>query len=162
MSEFTHFTDKGRARMVDVSEKAETERVATARGRILMNTETLEKIKEGIIKKGNVLAVTDVAAVMGAKRTPDIIPMCHPIGLTSVEVDFEDGIVGDNAYIDVIVTTRCVGKTGVEMEALTGVATALLTIYDMCKSADRGMTITDIRLIEKKGGRSGHWRREER
>ncbi len=161
MSEFTHFTDKGRARMVDVSEKQESVRVATARGRILMNPETLGKIKEGAVKKGDVLAVSNVAAVMGAKRTPDIIPMCHPIGLTSVEVDFEDGMDGERAYMDVTVTTRCVGKTGVEMEALTAVATALLAIYDMCKALDRGMAIQDIRLMEKQGGRSGHWRREE-
>ncbi len=161
MSEFTHFTDTGRARMVDVSEKDQTVRVATARGRILMSPETLARIKEGTVKKGNVLAVADVAAVMGAKHTPHVIPMCHPVGLTSVEVDFEDGIDGDTAYIDVTVTTKCVGKTGVEMEALTAVSMALLAIYDMCKSVDRAMTIRYIQLVEKLGGRSGHWRREK-
>ncbi len=161
MGELTHFDEQGRARMVDVSEKSATARVAVARGSILMEPETLRRIKEGRIKKGDVLAVADVAAVMAAKRTPDIIPMCHPIQLTGVEVGFEDGNEQDGrAFLNVSVTVRCVGQTGVEMEALTAVSAALLTVYDMCKAIDKGMTISGVELIEKKGGRSGHWKRK--
>jgi cyclic pyranopterin phosphate synthase len=158
----THFSDKGRARMVDVSAKNETERTATAEGSILMLPETLALINEGKIKKGNVFAVADVAAVMAAKRTPDLIPMCHPIALTGVEVDFTElGLSDGRAELSVSVTAKCVGQTGVEMEALTAASAALLTIYDMCKSADRAMTIKKIELVEKKGGKSGHWKREK-
>lgn len=160
MSDLTHFSQSGRARMVDVSEKTTTTRVAIASGAILMEPATLARIKDGAIKKGNVLAVADVAAVMGAKHTPDMIPMCHPIQLTGVEVEFEDGPDKDGRVsINVSATVSCVGQTGVEMEALTSVSCALLTIYDMCKAIDKSMTITGVELIEKKGGRSGHWKR---
>jgi cyclic pyranopterin phosphate synthase len=152
--------------MVDVSEKATTTRVAIASGSILMKPETLARIKDGAIKKGNVLAVADVAAVMGAKHTPDMIPMCHPIQLTGVEIEFvnteETPNTNGRASINVSATVSCVGQTGVEMEALTSVSCALLTIYDMCKAIDRGMTITNVELIEKKGGKSGHWKRSLR
>jgi cyclic pyranopterin phosphate synthase len=161
MTKLTHFDEKGRARMVDVSAKAETARVATARGFISMQPETFARIKEGRVKKGDVLAVADVAAVMGAKRTSDLIPMCHPIQISGVEVDFLDPVMKDGeAVLGVTVTVSCVGATGVEMEALTAVSTALLTIYDMCKSMDRGMRITGVELVEKKGGKSGHWKRK--
>jgi cyclic pyranopterin phosphate synthase len=162
MKDLTHFDDAGRARMVDVSEKPRTSRVAVARGAIAMKPETLMRIQEGRIKKGDVLAVADVAAVMAAKRTPDIIPMSHPLSLSGVEVNFDEGgASGGQAVLGVKVTVRCVGPTGVEMEALTAVSAALLTIYDMCKSVDRGMTIKHIELLEKSGGKSGHWKREE-
>jgi cyclic pyranopterin phosphate synthase len=165
MADFTHFDDSGRARMVDVTEKPGTSRAAVARGAIEMKPETLKLIHEGGIKKGDVLAVADVAAVMAAKRTPEMIPMSHPLALSGVEVSFDEGSArggrGGRAVLGVKVTVRCVGPTGVEMEALTAVSAALLTVYDMCKAVDRGMTITGIELIEKKGGKSGHWKREE-
>lgn len=165
MSDLTHFSRSGRARMVDVSEKDTTSRVAIATGSILMEPATLARIKDGAIKKGNVLAVADVAAVMGAKRTPEMIPMCHPIQLTGVEVEFKDDAEARDAdgrvSIRISSTVSCVGQTGVEMEALSSVSCALLTIYDMCKAIDRGMTITNVELIEKKGGKSGHWKRYE-
>ncbi|MCK4738367.1 MAG: cyclic pyranopterin monophosphate synthase MoaC [Deltaproteobacteria bacterium] len=160
-ADFTHFDDSGRARMVDVSSKPDTVREAVARGSIIVKTETLRAIKSGVVKKGDVLAVADVAAVMTAKKTPEIIPMCHPIALSGVEVDFSDKeLDGDRAEVTITVTTRCTGPTGVEMEALTAVSGALLTIYDMCKSADKTMTIQGIELLEKKGGRSGHWKKQ--
>ncbi|MEE8575210.1 MAG: cyclic pyranopterin monophosphate synthase MoaC [Thermodesulfobacteriota bacterium] len=162
MSELTHFDDKGRARMVDVSGKDDTVRVATARGAISMKPETMAHITEGKIKKGDVLAVADVAAVMAAKRTPDLIPMCHPIQISGVNVEFEDPIeVEGEAVLSVSVTVKCVGSTGVEMEALTAVSAALLTVYDMCKAIDRGMRVIGVELVEKSGGKSGHWKREE-
>jgi cyclic pyranopterin phosphate synthase len=147
--------------MVDVSAKAETERVAVAGGRIAMKPETMALIRRGSIKKGDVLAVADVAAVMAAKRTPDLIPMAHPIQITGVEVDFEDCDTDSESVLGVKVSVKCVGQTGVEMEALTAVSAALLTVYDMCKAVDRGMRIYDVALLEKKGGKSGHWKREE-
>jgi len=163
MAEFTHFDKSGMARMVDVSEKPQTLRVATARGKILMEPQTLKLIKEGGIKKGDVFAVADVSAVMAAKRAPDLIPMCHPIALTGVAVSFDDGAPSNGrAYVNVNVTVKCKGETGVEMEALCAVSVALLTIYDMCKAIDRSMTIEGVELVEKKGGRSGHWQREEK
>lgn len=151
----THFDRAGRARMVDVGRKDETERVAVATGRVVMRPETSELIRQGRAAKGDVLAVAQVAAVMGAKRTPDLIPMCHPLILTRIDVSFEvrDAEIG----IEAEVATR--GRTGVEMEALTAVATAALTIYDMLKAVDRGMVIDDIRLEHKEGGRSGIWSR---
>jgi cyclic pyranopterin phosphate synthase len=162
MADLTHFDETGRARMVDVSAKPRTSRVAVARGAIAMKPETLKLIHEGRIKKGDVLAVADVAAVMAAKRTPDIIPMSHPLALSGVGVSFnEEGESDGLATLGVKVTVKCSGPTGVEMEALTAVSAALLTIYDMCKSVDRGMTITRIELVEKSGGKSGHWKREE-
>lgn len=141
--------------MVDVADKAETHRVARARGRIRMQPETLALIQSGGAKKGDVLGVARIAAIQAAKRTPDWIPLCHPIALTRVAVEFEMNEA--ESAIDCTVTTETVGRTGVEMEALTAVAAALLTIYDMCKAVDRGMRLTEIRLLEKSGGRSGHW-----
>ena len=160
-NDLTHFSADGRARMVDVSEKADTRRVAIASGAIRMRPATLERIRAGTIAKGNVLAVADVAAVMAAKRTPDMIPMCHALPLSGVEVAFAEipepdaeGCVGLTATV----TASCVGPTGVEMEALCAVSAALLTIYDMCKAIDRGMRMEGIQLMEKLGGKSGHWK----
>jgi cyclic pyranopterin monophosphate synthase len=153
MAEFTHFDKEGKARMVDVSDKAETERVATARGSVLMQPATLALIKEGGVKKGDVLSIARLAGIMGAKRTPDLIPLCHPLALTSVQVD----LTLDEARnaVDITATCKLTGKTGVEMEALTAVSVAALTVYDMCKAVDRGMQITDVRLVHKSGGKSG-------
>ena len=152
----THFDGSGRARMVDVGEKAITHRVAVASGLVRAQPETIAAIREGRAAKGDVLAVAQVAAVMAAKRTSDIIPMCHPLMLSRIDVSFELGeaTVGIRAQV----ATR--GQTGVEMEALTAVAAAALTVYDMTKAIDRGMTIEAIRLEEKAGGASGEWRRE--
>jgi len=162
MNDLTHFSDSGRARMVDVSAKAETVRVAIASGVIRMQPATLERIRSGKIAKGDVLTVADVGAVMAAKRTPDIIPMCHPVMLAAVEVEFDEineadaeGCVG----IRVEAAATCTGQTGVEMEALTAANVALLTIYDMCKAIDRGMRIECVQLEEKRGGKSGVWKR---
>jgi cyclic pyranopterin phosphate synthase len=153
MAGFTHFDKEGKARMVDVSDKAETERSATAKGSVLMQPATLALIKEGAVKKGDVLSVARLAGVMGAKKTPDLIPLCHPLALTSVQVD----LTLDEARNAVDITAPCklVGKTGVEMEALTAVSVAALTVYDMCKAVDKGMQIVDIRLTHKSGGKSG-------
>jgi cyclic pyranopterin phosphate synthase len=153
MSEFTHFDAKGDAHMVDVSAKAETERVAVAGGRITMQKATLEKIMAGDMKKGDVLSVARLAGIMGAKRTPDLIPLCHPLNLTSVAVELSCD--PDTSSVAITATTKITGRTGVEMEALTAVAVAALTVYDMCKSIDRGMRIGDIRLLHKSGGKSG-------
>lgn len=152
----THINSQGRARMVDVSEKENTNRIAVAFGKICMKKETLEKIQNQEIKKGDVLGVAQVAAIMAAKRTFETIPMCHPIPLTGADVDFQ--VVTDG--IEIRMTVRTTGKTGVEMEALNGVSAAALTIYDMCKSIDRAMRIENICLLEKDGGRSGHFVRE--
>lgn len=152
----THINLQGRARMVDVSEKENTNRIAVAFGKICMKKETLEKIQNQEIKKGDVLGVAQVAAIMAAKRTFETIPMCHPIPLTGADVDFQ--VVTDG--IEIRMTVRTTGKTGVEMEALNGVSAAALTIYDMCKSIDRAMRIENICLLEKDGGRSGHFVRE--
>jgi cyclic pyranopterin phosphate synthase len=160
MGELSHFNKDGRGRMVDVSGKDSTVREAIARGAIQMELATLARIREGQIKKGDVLAIADVAAVMAAKRTPDLIPMCHPIQLSGVEVAFSDCEVDGHGEIEVTVTVRCTGPTGVEMEALTAVSAALLTIYDMCKAIDRGMRIMAVELIRKSGGKSGLWERE--
>ena len=153
MSEFTHFDAKGDATMVDVSAKAETERVAVAGGRIAMQKATIEKIMAGDMKKGDVLSVARLAGIMGAKRTPDLIPLCHPLNLTSVAVELSCD--PDTSSVEITATTKITGRTGVEMEALTAVAVAALTVYDMCKSIDRGMRIGDIRLLHKSGGKSG-------
>jgi len=161
-NDLTHFSDAGRARMVDVSEKSSTRRVAIASGILRMQLATLERIRAGRIAKGDVLAVADVAAVMAAKRTSDLIPMCHSLALTGVEVGFSEILVPDEhgcVGIKVVTTARCVGQTGVEMEALCAASAALLTIYDMCKAIDRGMRIEAIQLDEKRGGKSGIWRR---
>lgn len=153
MAEFTHIDADGNAVMVDVSDKADTERMATAKGRVLMAPETLKMIMDGGVKKGDVLSVAQLAGIMGAKRTPDLIPLCHPLALTSVKVNLTAN-PDDNA-IDIDATCKLKGQTGVEMEALTAVSVAALTVYDMCKAADRGMQITDIRLTHKSGGKSG-------
>jgi cyclic pyranopterin phosphate synthase len=155
-SELTHFDASGRARMVDVGGKDETVRTAVATGRVEMLPETLQLVREGRAAKGDVLAVAQVAAIMGAKRTPDLIPMCHPLMLTGVNVEFE--LQEQAVLITATVSTR--GRTGVEMEALTAVAAAGLTIYDMLKAVDRGMVISEIQLERKEGGRSGIWERE--
>lgn len=162
-NDLTHFSDSGRARMVDVSEKSSTQRVAIASGILRMQLATLERIRSGQIAKGNVLAVADVGAVMAAKRTPDLIPMCHSLALTGVEVEFSELLVPDEqgcVGIKVLTSVGCTGQTGVEMEALTAASTALLTIYDMCKAIDRGMRIENVQLEEKRGGKSGVWRRD--
>ena len=153
MAEFTHFDAEGKAVMVDVTGKAETARVATAKGSIVMAPETLAMIREGAVKKGDVLSVARLAGIMGAKRTPDLIPLCHPLALTSVKVDL--ALAPDRDAVDVTATCALTGRTGVEMEALTAVAIAALTVYDMCKAVDRAMRITDIRLVHKSGGKSG-------
>ena len=161
MAGFTHFDKEGKARMVDVSDKADTERSATAKGSVLMQPATLALIKEGGVKKGDVLSVARLAGIMGAKRTPDLIPLCHPLALTSVQVDLT--IDDKRNAVDITATCKLTGKTGVEMEALTAVSVAALTVYDMCKAVDRGMTLDAIRLVRKSGGRSGSWaRRGER
>ncbi len=154
----SHFDEQGRARMVDVSAKDESVRCALATGEIRMRPETLARIREGRVAKGDVLAVADVAAVMAAKKTPEVIPMCHPLMLSGVEAAFSE--LPDGSGLKVAVRVKCRGATGVEMEALTAASTALLTIYDMCKAVDRDMTLTNIRLEEKRGGKSGDWRRE--
>ncbi|HEV2148619.1 MAG TPA: cyclic pyranopterin monophosphate synthase MoaC [Longimicrobiaceae bacterium] len=154
-SGFTHLDAEGRPRMVDVGEKETTRRVAVAEGRIVTSAETVRAIREGTTPKGNVLLVAQIAGITGAKRTADLIPLCHPLPLTSVEVELE----ADEALpgVRATATARVDGKTGVEMEALTAVAAALLTVYDMCKARDRGMRIEAIRLVRKEGGRSGAW-----
>ncbi|TRZ99593.1 MAG: cyclic pyranopterin monophosphate synthase MoaC [Nitrospiraceae bacterium] len=163
MSELTHFNEAGRARMVDVSGKGATPRTAMAQARILMQPETLEKIRRGNIAKGDVLAVAQTAGIMGAKRTPDLIPMCHPLLITGVDIDFKeepqpnrDGLCS----ITATATVKTTGQTGVEMEALTAVTVAALTIYDMCKAVDRGMVFSDVCLLEKAGGKSGAYVRK--
>ena len=155
MSELTHFDNQGQAHMVDVGSKAETERVAIATGSIRMLASTLQLIMKGDAKKGDVLGIARIAAIQASKRTSDLIPLCHPISLTKVGVEFE--IDEKTNTIHCTVTAKCTGKTGVEMEALTATSVALLTIYDMCKAADRGMVIGEIKLLEKQGGKSGHW-----
>ena len=154
--EFTHFDEKGNARMVDVSEKEITHRVALAEGTIAVSREVMDAIKERKVKKGDVLTVSQVAGIMGTKRTPDLIPMCHPLSLTNAEVTFE--VDEDACEIKALCRAVTDGKTGVEMEALTGVSTALLTIYDMCKAIDKRMVIKDIHLVSKEGGKSGNFR----
>lgn len=141
--------------MVDVAAKQDTHRVAIAAGRIVMRPETLQKIREGSASKGDVLGIARVAAIQGAKRTSELIPLCHPISLSSVGIEFE--LLGEASAVQCSARAETVGRTGVEMEALTAVSVALLTIYDMCKAADRGMRIEGIRLMEKRGGKSGHW-----
>ncbi len=157
MKRLTHFDRKGQARMVDVSVKSETKREAVARGSVSMKKETFEMIREGGISKGDVLGVARVAGIMATKKTPEIIPMCHPLNISSVTVEFEF----DEAHHSIGIESRVknTGRTGVEMEALTAVAATALTIYDMCKAVDRAMVISDIVLLEKRGGKSGTFRR---
>lgn len=153
MARFTHFDSEGRARMVDVSAKSETARVAVARGSVVMKPATVALIEAGGVKKGDVLSVARLAGIMGAKQTPDLIPLCHPLALTSVSVDL--ALAPERNAVDITATCRTTGRTGVEMEAMTAVAVAALTVYDMCKAVDRGMTLTGIRLVRKSGGKSG-------
>ncbi|MFQ5775045.1 MAG: cyclic pyranopterin monophosphate synthase MoaC [Kiloniellaceae bacterium] len=155
MSGFTHFDKDGKAVMVDVSAKPETARVAVAKGSIVMRPETLARIREGAVEKGDVLSVARLAGIMGAKRTPDLIPLCHPLPLGSVTVDLT--LAPERDAVDITATCKLAGRTGVEMEALTAVAVAALTVYDMCKAVDRGMRIVDIRLTHKSGGKSGSY-----
>lgn len=164
MSELTHFSAAGHARMVDISDKSITQRIAVASGVLRMQPATLTMIQMGSIAKGNVLAVADVAAVMAAKRTADLIPMGHTLALTGVEVSFDEitakdvsGCVG----LQAVVTVKCIGQTGIEMEALCAASVALLTVYDMCKAIDKGMRIECVQLEEKRGGKSGEWQRKK-
>ncbi|MGP0595043.1 cyclic pyranopterin monophosphate synthase MoaC [Nitrospira sp. T9] len=165
MANLTHFNESGRARMVDVTDKPPTERVAVAEGKVFVLPETLEKIHAGRIAKGDVLAVAQVAGVMGAKRTPNLIPMCHPILLTGVDVDFkEDPQLNSDGrcVITIVATVKTTGNTGVEMEAMTAVSVAALTIYDMCKAVDKGMEFGEIALVSKSGGKSGTYVRVQK
>lgn len=164
MAELTHFNDAGRARMVDVSSKASTERTAVAQARVFLLPETLKKIQNGKIAKGDVLAVAQVAGVMGAKRTPDLVPMCHPLLLSNVDIDFTEDVQPDRSgrcSITIVATVKTTGPTGVEMEAMTAVSVAALTIYDMCKAVDKGMSFGEIFLVSKSGGKSGTYTRAE-
>lgn len=155
MTEFTHFDDKGNAYMVDVSEKDVTRRTASAEGSIRMSREAMDAVLGKKVKKGDVFTVAQVAGIMGTKRTSDLIPMCHPVGLENASVEFD---VDEKACtIKAVCTAVCDGKTGVEMEALTGVSVALLTIYDMCKAIDKSMNISDIHLVSKTGGKNGDY-----
>lgn len=157
-SKLTHFDQSGQAHMVDVGHKSVTQRKAIARGYIEMQAETLKLIKLGNHKKGDVLGIARVAGIMATKRTADLVPLCHPLALTNVSVEFE---IDDNSNrVLCAVTSQTNGQTGVEMEALTGVQVALLTIYDMCKAVDRSMTINDVKLLHKSGGKSGTWERD--
>jgi cyclic pyranopterin phosphate synthase len=154
----THFNSEGRAKMVDVSRKQITARTAIARGIVRMKPETMQLIKEGAIKKGDVLAVSQVAGIMGAKKTPDIIPMCHPIQITGVDIDFT---ILTETELGITATVSTMDRTGVEMEALSAVSVAALTVYDMCKAVDKSMVISDIELIQKTGGKSGDFYKEK-
>jgi cyclic pyranopterin phosphate synthase len=156
MSDLTHLDASGKARMVDVGAKADTEREAVTSGRVFMKPETLEQIKAAKLKKGDVLAVARVAGIMAAKKTPDLIPLCHPILINDVDIEFDLTAVDS---IGITSTVKCTGKTGVEMEALVATSVAALTIYDMAKAVDRGMTISEVRLESKQGGKSGVYKR---
>lgn len=153
MGDFSHFNEEGRAKMVHVGDKEVTERKAVARGRIRVNRETFQLIRTGGMKKGDVLYTAQIAGIMGAKKTPELIPMCHLLLLSGVDMDFV--MLDEESAVEVTATVRCSGKTGVEMEALTAVSTALLTIYDMCKAVQKDMVIEEIRLLSKEGGKSG-------
>ena len=155
---FTHFTKSGDAQMVDIYNKDITERMAVASGKIYMSNASLEMVRDGTHKKGDVLGIARIAGITASKKTPDLIPLCHNIELSSVNIDFE--VNKPKKYIECFATVSCCGRTGVEMEALTSVQISLLTIYDMCKSVDRGMIISDIKLELKKGGASGEWERK--
>ncbi len=157
--DFTHFDNQGRAYMVNVGDKAATRRVAVAAGRVLVNRRTFDLIRSGGVKKGDVLTVAQVAGIMGAKRTSELVPMCHPVALSGVDLTLE---LDEAALsVEITATASCTGQTGVEMEALTAVTAAALTVYDMCKAVQRDIVITDVRLLEKSGGRSGYFKREE-
>ncbi|MEM1113589.1 MAG: cyclic pyranopterin monophosphate synthase MoaC [Pseudomonadota bacterium] len=159
MSKLTHLDDSGSAHMVDVGAKSDTQREALAGAAVEMAAETMALLQEGAHKKGDVLAVARIAGIQAAKKCSELIPLCHPLMLNAIDVNFELDTEGRR----VLITARCAvsGKTGVEMEALTAASVAALTIYDMCKAVDRGMQVQDLRLLEKQGGRSGHWRRQE-
>jgi len=159
MSDFTHFNEQGRAKMVDVGEKPVSQRVAVAAGRVLVNQTTFDLIRSGGMKKGDVLTVAQIAGVMGAKKTPDLIPMCHPILMDGIDLALH--LDEHRCSVEIQATVRCDGRTGVEMEALTAVSAAALTVYDMCKAVQKDMTITDIRLVKKTGGVHGDYIREE-
>ncbi len=159
MEDFTHFNSQGRARMVDVSEKADSLRVAVAYGRVLVNENTFELIRSGGMKKGDVLTTAQIGGIMGAKRTSDIIPMCHPIMLSGIDIRFE--LDEENKAIEIFGEVKCSGSTGVEMEALTAVSVAALTVYDMCKAVQRDIVIDKICLLKKSGGKSGDFVRGE-
>lgn len=159
MADFTHFNDEGRAKMVDVGEKPVTVRTAVAAARVLVNEETFRLIKTGGMKKGDVLTVAQVAGVMGAKRTPDLIPMCHPILIDGINLSLH--LDEARRSVEIEATVSCAGRTGVEMEALTAASTAALTVYDMCKAVQKDMVITDLRLIRKSGGVHGDYERSE-
>jgi cyclic pyranopterin monophosphate synthase len=158
MGELTHFNEQGRARMVDVTEKAVTHRRAVAAGEIRVSPETMVHIKNGTLKKGDVLAVAQVAGIQAAKRNWELIPMCHPLPLTGIDITFR--LSDEPCMVEIQAAVTCTGVTGVEMEALTAVSVAALTIYDMCKAVQKNMEITNIRLLEKSGGKSGDFRRE--
>ncbi|MGB9698776.1 MAG: cyclic pyranopterin monophosphate synthase MoaC [Thermodesulfobacteriota bacterium] len=159
MAKLSHFDEEGRARMVDVGDKPITQREAVASGRVIMKPETLKRIKDKEVEKGDVFAVARVAGIMAAKKTSDLIPMCHPLAIENVEIEFQE----DKEKSEVVIHTKVkyTGKTGVEMEALVATAAAALTIYDMCKAIDRGMIISDIKLLKKSGGKSGTFMRPE-
>jgi cyclic pyranopterin phosphate synthase len=160
MSELSHFDESGRARMVDVGAKPVTERLATARARVCMHRETFQLIATGGVHKGDVLGIARISGIMAAKKTSELIPLCHPVKLTSVEIEF--ALNAAIAEIGILATAKASDQTGVEMEALVAVSTAALTIYDMCKAYERGMTIRDVELVEKSGGKSGHYRAGDR
>ena len=159
MSDFTHLNDQGRAKMVNVGEKPITQRVAVAAGRVLVNEHTFSLIRSGGMKKGDVLTVAQIAGVMGAKRTPDLIPMCHIVQVEGIDLELH--LDEERHSVEITASVCCDGRTGVEMEALTAVSTAALTVYDMCKAVQKDMTITDIRLLSKTGGVHGDYKREE-
>lgn len=159
MADFTHFNDQGRARMVDVGEKDVTHREAVAAARVLVNRETFDLIRSGGVKKGDVLTVAQVAGIMGAKRTPELIPMCHPVQISGVDLRLT--LDETRCSVEITASVRCDERTGVEMEALTAVSAAALTVYDMCKAVQRDMVITDVRLLSKTGGVHGTFQREE-
>ena len=159
MSDFTHFNEQGRAKMVDVGEKSISRRTATAAARVLVNEQTFSLIRSGGMKKGDVLTVAQIAGVMGAKRTPDLIPMCHPILMDGIDLSLR--LDEQRCAVEIQAAVSCDGRTGVEMEALTAVSTAALTVYDMCKAVQKDMVITDIRLIRKTGGVHGDFERKE-
>ena len=158
-SDFTHFNNEGRARMVDVGQKSPTRRTAVAGARVLVSRETFELIRSGGMKKGNVLTVAQIAGVMGAKRTPDLIPMCHPILIDGIDLSLS--LNEDDCSVEIRAAVSCDGRTGVEMEALTAASVAALTVYDMCKAVQKDMVITDVRLLKKTGGVHGDFTREE-
>ncbi len=159
MADFTHFNDQGRAKMVNVGEKPVTERTAVAACRVLVSEETFRLIQSGGMKKGDVLTVAQIAGVMGAKRTPDLIPMCHPILIDGINLELS--LDEERTSVEIRSTVRCDGRTGVEMEALTAAATAALTVYDMCKAVQKDMVITDLRLVSKTGGVHGDYERKD-